>query len=153
MIKGLRCNRGPFLRFYEISCPNCRGKLLPTQKGTHMTNENMRKRGSWAQPGTLNQSPSNANDRLLKILQAPQEVQSEIDRILEGRPSAQHSEPSTGPLLLGMSAAAKFIGCSRATLWRICRAGRLQKVEILPGSFRLRRADLLALAAGEGRPS
>lgn len=95
----------------------------------------------------------NPNDRILKFLQADPEKQALIDRILEGKPAAPHSDPPTGPLLLGMSAAAKFIGCSRATLWRICRAGRLKKVEILPGSFRLRRADLLALAAGEGSAS
>ena len=92
---------------------------------------------------------TNPNERLLKILQADPEKQALIDRILEGRQPAPYPELPTGPLLLGMSAAAKFIGCSRATLWRICRAGRLQKVEILPNSFRLRRADLLALAAGK----
>jgi len=96
---------------------------------------------------------TNPNDRLLKILQAPPEIQSEIDRILEGKPPAPHSEPPTGPLLMGMSASAKFIGVSRATLWRMCRADRLQKVEILPGSFRLRRSDLLKLVAGEGSAS
>jgi len=95
---------------------------------------------------------ANQNERLLKILQAPPEVQSEIDRIIEGRPPAPHNEPPTGPLLLGMSAGAKFIGVSRATLWRMVKNKRLTKVEILPGSFRLRRSDLLALA-GEGRPS
>ena len=94
----------------------------------------------------------NQNERLLKFLQAPPEVQAEIDRILEGRPPAPHSEPPTGPLLMGMSASAKFIGVSRATLWRMCRSDRLQKVEILPGSFRLRRSDLLALV-GEKRAS
>lgn len=113
-----------------------------------MTNANMQKRGSLAHPSAMNQFPNPANDRLLKILLAPPEIQSEIDRILEGRPSAPRDEPPTGPLLMGMSAAAKFIGVSRATLWRMCRAGRLKKVEILPGSFRLRRADLLKLAAG-----
>ena len=92
---------------------------------------------------------TNQNERLLKFLQAAPEIQEEIDRILEGKPATPKSEPPTGPLLMGMSAAAKFIGCSRATLWRICRAKRLQKVEILPNSFRLRRADLLALAAGK----
>ena len=93
---------------------------------------------------------TNQNERLVKILQASPEVQAEIDRVLEGRPSAPQAEQPTGPLLLGVSAAAKLLGCSRATIWRICRAGRLEKVELFPGSFRLRRADLLALAAGEG---
>ena len=89
---------------------------------------------------------TNPNDRLLKFLQASPEVQAEIDRVLEGRSPVPRSEPPTGPLLMGMSAAAKFTGVSRATLWRICRSGRLPKVEILPGSFRIRRADLEALA-------
>ena len=93
------------------------------------------------------------NLRIMKFLQADPEKQALIDKILEGRPATPQPEAPAGPLLLGMSAAAKFLGCSRATLWRICRAGRLTKVEILPGSFRLRRADLLALAAGEGRES
>lgn len=114
-----------------------------------MTKINTQKWGLSAHQGAMNQSPNPAHDRLLKILQASPEIQAEIDRLLEGRPPAPHDEPPTGPLLMGMSAAAKFIGVSRATLWRICRAGRLQKVEILPGSFRLRRADLLKLALGE----
>jgi len=98
----------------------------------------------------LNTHSNNSNERLLRYLQAPPEIQAQIDKILDGKISAI-ADPPTGPLLLGMSAAAKFIGCSRATLWRICRSGRLQKVEILPGSFRLRRSDLLALAGEGGR--
>jgi len=114
-----------------------------------MTNANTQKRGSLGHQGAMNKSPNPAHDRLLKILQASPEIQTEIDRILDGKPPVPHDEPPTGPLLMGVSAAAKLLGCSRATIWRICRAGRLQKVELFPGSFRLRRADLLKLAAGE----
>ena len=92
---------------------------------------------------------TNPNERLMKFLQASPEVQAEIDRVLEGRTPTPQPEPPTGPLLLGVSAAAKLLGCSRATIWRICRAGRLEKVELFTGSFRLRRADLLTLAAGK----
>jgi predicted DNA-binding transcriptional regulator AlpA len=71
-----------------------------------------------------------------------------IDGILEfgvqKKPMATH-----GPLLMGMSASAKLLGVSRATLWRMTKAGLLQKIEVLPGSFRLRRADLEAIAAGQ----
>jgi predicted DNA-binding transcriptional regulator AlpA len=89
----------------------------------------------------------NSNDRLMKFLQADPEKQARIDEILNGvLPEAR--ETSTGPLLLGMGAGAKFLGVSRATFWRILRAGRLEKVEILPGAFRVRRADLEAFAAG-----
>lgn len=89
------------------------------------------------------------NQRLLKLLQAPPATQAEIDRILEGGPRPARTEASAGPLLLGMSAAAKLLGCSRATLWRMIRARRLEKVEVLPGSYRVRRADLEAIAAGK----
>ena len=47
-----------------------------------------------------------------------------------------------GPLLMGMGDAAAFLGVSRTTLWRMIQAGRIEKVEILPGSHRVRRADL-----------
>lgn len=113
-----------------------------------MINENVQRQKTWPHRCIEKHSTNTSNDRLLKFLQAPPEIQIEIDRILEGRHPVQQPEHPTGPLLLGMSAAAKFIGVSRATLWRICRTGRLQKVEILPGSFRIRRADLEAFAAG-----
>jgi hypothetical protein len=38
---------------------------------------------------------------------------------------------------------------SRATLWRMIKEGLLQKIEVLPGSFRLRLADLEAIASGQ----
>lgn len=92
---------------------------------------------------------NNRNDRLIQFLQATPEQQAAIDRILEGKVQAR-VEVSSGPILLGMGAAAKFLGVSRATLWRMIQVGRLQKVELLPGSFRVRRADLDAIAAGKG---
>lgn len=91
----------------------------------------------------------NQNERLLKFLQAPPEAQEAIDRILEGRIPAK-AEAATGPLLCGMSPAAKYLGVSRATLWRMIKIGRIGRVEVLPNSFRVRRAELEALASGEG---
>lgn len=88
------------------------------------------------------------NERLLKFLQASPEKQEAIDRILDGRLPARE-EPPTGPLLCGMSPAAKYLGVSRATLWRMIKAGRLGRVEVLPNSFRVRRTELEALAAGK----
>jgi hypothetical protein len=88
------------------------------------------------------------NERLLKILQAPLDVQEKIDRLLDGEAPAQPAKTASGPLLLGMSAAAKFLGVGRSTVWRLCKTGRLTKIEILPGSFRVRRVDLEAIAAG-----
>ena len=79
--------------------------------------------------------------------QATPEQQAQIDRILDGRVEVKEA-PSSGPLLLGMSAGAKLLGVSRATLWRMIKAGRLARVEVLPDSFRVRRADVEAIAAG-----
>jgi len=89
---------------------------------------------------------TNPNELLLRFLQASPEQQELIDRILDGRCDVKPAAP-TGPLLLGMSAGAKLLGVSRATLWRMIKAGKLVKVEVLPGSFRVRRADVEAVAA------
>ena len=92
-------------------------------------------------------SAANPNDRLMRFLQATPEQSECIDEILDGRmPSAPKA--ASGPLLMGMGAGAKFLGVSRPTLWRMIKAGKLTKVEVLAGSFRLRRADLELLAAG-----
>lgn len=82
----------------------------------------------------------------MRFLQATPEQQSAIDRILDGRTEVE-TKPRTGPLLLGMGAAAKFLGVSRGTLYRMIQAGRLARVEILPDSFRVRREDVEAIAA------
>lgn len=55
-------------------------------------------------------------------------------------------KPVVGPLLMGIGAAARYLGVSRATLWRAVQAGRLKKVELFPGSYRVRRDDLEKLA-------
>ncbi len=89
---------------------------------------------------------TNSNERLLRFLQATPGQQAAIDRVLEGRTELV-PEPPKGPLLLGMGVGAKLLGVSRATLWRMIRAGRLSKVEVLPGSFRVRRCDIEAIAA------
>ena len=81
------------------------------------------------------------NDLLLRFLHATPAQQAAIECVLSGQAALNLREP-TGPLLLGMSAAAKRLGVSRATLWRMVRSGRLRKIEILPGSFRLRVRDL-----------
>jgi len=90
----------------------------------------------------------NSEDRLKRLFAASPEQMEAIDGILEfgiqKRPVA-----TPGPLLMGMSASAKLLGVSRATLWRMTKAGLLQKIEVLPGSFRLRRADLEAIVAGQ----
>lgn len=92
---------------------------------------------------------NDTNERLMKFLQATREQQDVIDRVLSGETVRETAAPS-GPLLLGMGVAARVLGVSRATLWRMIQANRVEKVELLPGSFRVRRADIEAVAAGKG---
>lgn len=70
-----------------------------------------------------------------------------LARLLAGRLDA----PSAGtwtdaPLLLTQKQAARSLGISRATLWRLTRDGALERVEVLPGCFRYRREDVEAVA-------
>lgn len=83
-------------------------------------------------------------------LGAPEARRSEALRVLRGEVAATPSPRSEGPLLLGMGAAARYLGVSRPTMWRMIRDGRLEKVEVLAGSFRMRRGDLDAYVAGNG---
>jgi excisionase family DNA binding protein len=84
-------------------------------------------------------------ERLKRLFDASPEQLAVVDKILEGKFQTTTVE-AVGPLLMGMKAAAKFLGVSRTTLWRMVIDGRLKRVEVLPGSFRLRRADLEAIA-------
>jgi len=88
------------------------------------------------------------NDDVIRaVFSATDEAKERALEILEGRdePRPQDDEP----LLLTMGDATKLIPCSRATLWRIIKAGRLEKVELYPGAYRLRRSDVLSLVAGK----
>ena len=81
------------------------------------------------------------------VLNAPEERKAAALRTLKGDPEPEQcTVQGTGPLLLGMSAGAKLLGVSRATFWRIVCAGRIERVELYPSSYRVRRADVEALA-------
>jgi len=84
------------------------------------------------------------NDRMLKVLQAPPDVQARIDAILENRD--EPTPATTGPLLMGMDQGAKFLGVSRSSMWRILKSGRITPVEFRPGSYKVRRCDLEKIA-------
>ena len=92
-------------------------------------------------------APTEQTDVIKKVLDASPETLAKIDRILNGEDQPQAPRPS-GPLLLGMSAAARHLGVSRVTLWRMIKDGTLGRVEIRLGSYRVRRADLEAIADG-----
>lgn len=86
--------------------------------------------------------------RLLKLAQASPEMLAKIDRILDGM------EPTVvlkieGPPLLSLTSAAHVLGISRQTVYRLLKNGRLPRIEIRPGVYRIRRVDLEALLAGK----
>ena len=91
-----------------------------------------------------------SNRRLIGMLQASPEQLRAIDHILAGEKFAASNRPLCGPLLLNMSKAAQLAGISRTSVWRLVKAGRLPRVEVLPGSFRVRRADVERLAGVSG---
>ena len=87
------------------------------------------------------------NDQLIRaIFTATDESRTKALAILEGR---ELLNTDSGPLLLSMGEAAALLHVSRATLWRTIKAGRLPKVELYPGAFRLRRSDILAIVNGK----
>ena len=88
-----------------------------------------------------------AEDVIQAVFTASDEAKSKALAILEG--NEPEPEDSGSPLLVNMGDGASLLGVSRSTLWRMIRNGRLQKCEIYPGAFRLRRSDLLALVNGE----
>jgi len=81
-------------------------------------------------------------DLMSAALTAPEARRAEALRVLRGEVAAAPSPRSEGPLLLAMGKAAQYMGVSRPTMWRMIRDGRLEKIEVLAGSFRMRRADL-----------
>ncbi len=88
-----------------------------------------------------------SNDSLIRsIFNASDDAKTKALAILEGRETL---DTTSGPLLLTMGEAAGLLNVSRATLWRTIKSGRLQKVELYPGAFRLRRADVVALVNGK----
>jgi predicted DNA-binding transcriptional regulator AlpA len=91
---------------------------------------------------------SDPNQRLIKILKATPKQQALIDGILAGKDL--NDKPKGEPLLLGMTAAARYLGVSRTSLWRMARAGIFKRIEILPGSTRFRRKDLEAFVEKGG---
>ena len=70
----------------------------------------------------------NANERLLKIATANPAVLARVDAILCGDTTAQ--KPEADVRLVTYTEAAKRMGVSRPTVYRLAKAGRLEIVPL-----------------------
>lgn len=88
------------------------------------------------------------NDDLIRaIFTAPEEAKSRALLILQGEDIPSRIDE---PLLLTMGQSAALLNVSRATLWRMLKAGRLEKVELYPNAFRIKKQAILDLVNGKG---
>ena len=71
-----------------------------------------------------------------------------LSRLIEGKINEPHVgvRNSEDPLLVTQAQAAKLLGVSRVTVWRMAKEGMLHPVEILPGSFRYAFEEIATLA-------
>jgi excisionase family DNA binding protein len=60
----------------------------------------------------------------------------------DGYVVAKKSSCGPGPVLLTMGEVCDLLGISRATLWRMVRAGGIEKTEIYEGAFRIKRSEV-----------
>lgn len=97
---------------------------------------------------TFIQSQPSTDDLLKALIAAPETRRADALKALRGLAESPCERPRR-PLLVGMGEGASLLGVSRSTLWRILAAGKIKKIEIYPGAFRIRRADLEDLAAGK----
>ena len=87
----------------------------------------------------------NTEERFAALLNATPDQLAAVDAALAGKP-----EPERPPFRLWrMGEAAEETKCSRQTLWRAIREGRLRAVEIRKGSFRIPEQSLRAFVGGE----
>jgi len=71
-----------------------------------------------------------------------------LARLIEGRIQEQvlTTRDMGTPLLVTQAQAAKLLGLSRVTVWRMAKEGMLHPVEILPDTFRYAFAEISELA-------
>jgi excisionase family DNA binding protein len=86
---------------------------------------------------------------LTALASAPGERRAAALRILTG--DAALAAADDRPLLMTIVEAARRLNVSATTVRRAIKSGRLTKIEIYPGAFRLRRTDVEAIAFGGSR--
>ena len=83
-----------------------------------------------------------------KVLTATPEQLKAVEQAFTGNTGA--TETPTDRRLLTQTQAAEILGCSRMTIFRMVKDGRLDAVELRAGRLRIPSAAITKLAAGEG---
>ena len=89
-----------------------------------------------------------SSEVLTALAHAPPDRQEAALEALNGtapKPVAEGKKP----LLMRVVEAARLLGLSRTTFWRMVQAGAVRKVELYPGAYRVRRSEIEALADGK----
>ena len=82
----------------------------------------------------------NIENRIKMIMSAPSDTLQKVDRVLEGR---NDTLATVDTRLLTFSAAAKQLGVSRQTLWRMVNEQKIKVIEIRKGSRRVPASALI----------
>ena len=69
-----------------------------------------------------------ATERMQKLLTASPTMLAKIDKVLDGEDTSPKPEPDTRTITF--TQAAKRLGVSRPTVYRLTRAGRLRTVKL-----------------------
>ena len=86
--------------------------------------------------------------------QVDSQVANVITKALKGQLPEKSNSLSRNPdepMLLKMNDAAKKLGVSRVTFWRLVHTGAVEPVEIFEGVFRYNYGDLVALSEKRSR--
>jgi excisionase family DNA binding protein len=89
------------------------------------------------------------DERFKKLLAADAGTLAKIDAVLDGKAVEKPTDPGDRRLLT-QTEAAEILGCSRMTVFRMVKDGRLDAVELRAGRLRIPSAALTKLATGEG---
>jgi predicted DNA-binding transcriptional regulator AlpA len=72
-------------------------------------------------------------------------------QLINGETQCGFTSPEAAArLLVTQKSAAELLSVSRVTIWRMKRDGRLNPVEILPGTWRYRYSEIAEIARGAG---
>jgi excisionase family DNA binding protein len=87
------------------------------------------------------------DERMMKLLTADPATLAKVDAVLNGTASEKPADPGDRRLLT-QTQAAEILGCSRMTIFRMVKDGRLDAVELRAGRLRIPSAALTELAKG-----